>query len=99
MTEFANAVLDNASLTCTLADAYEAQKIAIGLQHSFRTRQPVFFDNDGRPILNGVKSIAQATDLAHTGNGTMNGIHKANGYSNGHASFGGDPGSNGVRVY
>ncbi|CAK7231767.1 hypothetical protein SBRCBS47491_008040 [Sporothrix bragantina] len=49
--EFAGAVLDGTPLTCTAQDAYEASKIVTALQHSFRTGKPVYFDDEGRPIL------------------------------------------------
>ena len=49
--EFAGAVLDGTPLTCTAEDAYEAAKIVVALQHSFRIGKPVYFDDEGRPIL------------------------------------------------
>ncbi|CAK7222217.1 hypothetical protein SCUCBS95973_004768 [Sporothrix curviconia] len=49
--EFAGAVLDGTPLTCTVQDAYEASKIVTALQHSFRIGKPVYFDDEGRPIL------------------------------------------------
>ena len=56
LAEFAAAVLDNKPLTCTPEDAYEAAKIATALQQSFRTRLPVYFDDNGSPILNPAKA-------------------------------------------
>ena len=55
LAEFANAVLDNAPLSCTPEDAFEAGKITSALQHSFRTGHPVYFDDDGLPILSTTK--------------------------------------------
>lgn len=49
--EFAEAVLDGTKLTCEPEDAYEAAKIATALQFSFRNRVPVYFDEDGKPIM------------------------------------------------
>lgn len=51
LSEFADAVLDNKPLTCGAEDAFEAGKICVALQHSFRTGVPVYFDDDGLPIL------------------------------------------------
>jgi myo-inositol 2-dehydrogenase/D-chiro-inositol 1-dehydrogenase len=51
LAEFAGGVLDNAPMSCTPEDAFEAAKIVTALQHSFRTRKPVYFDEDGRPIM------------------------------------------------
>ncbi|KAJ3463695.1 hypothetical protein MRS44_008481 [Fusarium solani] len=51
LAEFATAVLDDKPLTCTPEDAYEAAKIATALQYSFRNGVPVYFDDEGRPIL------------------------------------------------
>lgn len=53
--EFASAVLDDMPLSCTPQDAYEAAKIACALQHSFRTGEPVYFDEDGLPIMRPAK--------------------------------------------
>ncbi|EPE06815.1 nad binding rossmann fold oxidoreductase [Ophiostoma piceae UAMH 11346] len=53
--EFAAAVLDGAPLTCSVEDAYEAAKIVTALQHSFRIGQPVYFDDEGRPIFEEAK--------------------------------------------
>ena len=64
--EFAGAVLDNRPLTCTPEDAFEAAKIVTALQHSFRTRLPVYFDDEGYPIM---MSIA----TAKLSNGHVNG--------------------------
>lgn len=78
LAEFANAVLDNAPLTCTPDDAYEASKIAFALQHSFRIGEPVYFDDDGRPIMKTAKVNGHMKENA---NGHVN-VH-ANGYTNG----------------
>jgi myo-inositol 2-dehydrogenase / D-chiro-inositol 1-dehydrogenase len=51
LAEFAGAVLDGSPLRCTPEDAFEAAKIVVALQHSFRTRMPVYFDDNGLPIL------------------------------------------------
>jgi len=51
ITEFVNAVVFDQPLTCLAEDAFEAGKICTALQHSYRTRQPVFFDDNGFPIL------------------------------------------------
>ncbi|KAJ4294207.1 hypothetical protein N0V90_007897 [Kalmusia sp. IMI 367209] len=51
LAEFADCVLENKPLTCTPEDAYEAAKIANALQYSFRKGVPVFFDDDGLPIM------------------------------------------------
>lgn len=51
LNEFAGAVLDDKELTCTPEDAYEAAKIATALQFSFRNGVPVYFDDEGVPIL------------------------------------------------
>lgn len=75
LAEFAAAVLDNTPLTCTPEDAYEAGKVAAALQYSFRSGLPVYFDDDGLPILQATKGMGQMT--AHS-----NGI--ANGVTNGH---------------
>lgn len=52
LAEFAAAVLDDAPLTCTAEDAFEASKITTALQNSFRTGLPVYFDDEGLPVLN-----------------------------------------------
>ncbi|CAK7207517.1 hypothetical protein SEUCBS139899_010327 [Sporothrix eucalyptigena] len=71
--EFAGAVLDGTPLTCTLNDAYEAAKIVVALQHSFRTGLPVYFDDDGRPIMEGVTSVSKTNGANGHANGTTNG--------------------------
>lgn len=58
LSEFAGAVLDNSPLRCTPEDAFEAAKIVTALQHSFRTGLPVYFDDEGLPIFEGVKTNA-----------------------------------------
>ncbi|EXJ74882.1 oxidoreductase [Cladophialophora psammophila CBS 110553] len=55
LAEFASAVLDNQPLTCTPDDAYEAAKIATALQYSFRNGVPVYFDDNGLPIMEAAK--------------------------------------------
>ncbi|KAH6723032.1 NAD binding Rossmann fold oxidoreductase [Leptodontidium sp. 2 PMI_412] len=54
--EFAGAVLDNAPMSCSPEDAFEAAKIVTALQHSFRTRMPVYFDDSGLPIMDAIKA-------------------------------------------
>lgn len=49
--EFTSAVLDNKPLPVNAIDALEASKIATALTHSFKTNTPVFFDDEGEPIL------------------------------------------------
>ena len=49
--EFAGAVLDDKPLSCSPNDAFEAGKIACALQHSFRVGTPVYFDDNGAPIM------------------------------------------------
>lgn len=49
--EFAAAVLEDKPLSCSPKDAFEAGKIACALQHSFRTGVPVYFDEEGAPIM------------------------------------------------
>ncbi|KAH0359765.1 hypothetical protein KCU65_g9793, partial [Aureobasidium melanogenum] len=51
ISEFATSVLENLPLSCTPDDAFEAGKIACALQHSFRIGEPVYFDDNGSPIL------------------------------------------------
>ncbi|KAJ4365380.1 hypothetical protein N0V95_000527 [Ascochyta clinopodiicola] len=71
LAEFADAVLDDNSLSCRPEDAFEAAKITIALQHSMRIRQPVYFDDEGLPILiskdhtasNGVNGTAHVNGL------------------------------------
>lgn len=72
LSEFAGAVLDDTPLRCTPEDAFEAAKIVVALQHSFRTKMPVYFDNEGLPILeapkvNGVVEV-QAPSIAEKTN-------------------------------
>lgn len=56
ITEFANAVLFNKPLACLAEDAFEAGKICTALQHSLRAGLPVYFDDDGFPILENVNN-------------------------------------------
>ncbi|KAH8693253.1 NAD-binding Rossmann fold oxidoreductase family protein [Talaromyces proteolyticus] len=51
LAEFADAVLDNKPLTCQPEDAFEAGKICAALQYSFRKGVPVYFDDNGLPIM------------------------------------------------
>ncbi|KAK9446820.1 uncharacterized protein V1518DRAFT_407697 [Limtongia smithiae] len=51
LTEFADAVLDKKPLTCLPEDAYEAAKICNALQFSYRNKVPVYFDDNGMPIM------------------------------------------------
>lgn len=55
LAEFADAVLEDRPLTCTPNDAYEAAKIATALQYSFRHSVPVYFDDEGVPIMGSSK--------------------------------------------
>lgn len=51
LAEFADAVLDDKPMTCQPEDAFEAGKICAALQYSFRKAVPVYFDEDGHPIM------------------------------------------------
>ncbi|KAL4886091.1 hypothetical protein BJY04DRAFT_213627 [Aspergillus karnatakaensis] len=51
LAEFADAVLDGKRLTCSPEDAFEAGKICAALQYSFRKGVPVYFDEEGNPIM------------------------------------------------
>lgn len=42
---------DEAALPVNVQDALEATKIATALTHSFRSGQPVYFDDKGEAIL------------------------------------------------
>lgn len=53
--ELAAAVLDNKPLARTPYDAYEAAKIATALQYLIRNGVPVYFDDDGLPIMEATK--------------------------------------------
>ncbi|KAF2014261.1 NAD binding Rossmann fold oxidoreductase [Aaosphaeria arxii CBS 175.79] len=55
LSEFSEAILDGKALTCTPEDAYEAAKIATALQYSFRNNVPVYFDDNGSPIMESTK--------------------------------------------
>lgn len=70
--EFAAAVLDGSPMSCTPEDAFEAAKIVNALQHSFRTRMPVYFDDEGVPIITEVISPA-VKNIKSTSNGHTNG--------------------------
>ena len=81
LAEFANAVLDDAPLSCCPEDAFEAAKITIALQHSMRTQQAVYFDDEGLPILtskdnNKASVVPEVVNVAATANGlkSVNGI-------------------------
>ncbi|KFZ06248.1 hypothetical protein V501_07592 [Pseudogymnoascus sp. VKM F-4519 (FW-2642)] len=56
LAEFSSAILDGTELTCTPDDAYEAAKIATALQYSFRNKVPVYFDDEGKPIMEVTKT-------------------------------------------
>lgn len=74
LAEFAGAVLDDAPMTCTPEDAYEAGKITAALQYSFRNGVPVYFDDDGMPIMQSGKTARQGNGhLEDTTNGVMKG--------------------------
>jgi myo-inositol 2-dehydrogenase/D-chiro-inositol 1-dehydrogenase len=75
--EFADAVLDNKPLTCAPEDAYEAAKIATALQYSFRNGVPVFFDDEGMPIMQARNGKVNGTNGT---NGKLNGINGINGH-------------------
>ena len=62
LAEFAAAVLDDAPLTCVAEDAFEASKITTALQNSFRSGLPVYFDDEGLPILNPLKASGVKTE-------------------------------------
>ncbi|WWD01549.1 hypothetical protein V866_008494 [Kwoniella sp. B9012] len=49
--EFTDAVLDDKPVPITLLDSLEAVKVASALQHSLKTGQHVFFDDNGEAIL------------------------------------------------
>ncbi|ODN74230.1 hypothetical protein L202_07675 [Cryptococcus amylolentus CBS 6039] len=49
--EFTDAVLDNKPLPVNSLDALEAAKIATALTHSFKSGQPVYFSDEGEPLL------------------------------------------------
>ncbi|WWC69050.1 uncharacterized protein I206_102986 [Kwoniella pini CBS 10737] len=49
--EFTDIVLDNKPLPVFCVDALEAAKIAAALAHSFKTNNPVYFDEKGEPLL------------------------------------------------
>ena len=65
--EFVGAVLDERPMSCTAEDAFEAAKIVTALQHSFRTGMPVYFDDEGLPIM------ATPNDSNRSGKLTVNG--------------------------
>ncbi|OCF32135.1 hypothetical protein I316_06291 [Kwoniella heveanensis BCC8398] len=48
---FTGKILDGEPVPVTIDDAFQASQIAVALTRSLRTRQPVFFDEDGEPIL------------------------------------------------
>lgn len=47
---YINFILSKA-VPVSVIDALEASKIATALTHSFKTNTPVFFDEEGEPIL------------------------------------------------
>lgn len=71
--EFANAVLDNKPMTCTPEDAYEAAKVVTALQYSFRNGVPVYFDDDGLPIMETARSKAAKVNGSALNGTTVNG--------------------------
>lgn len=88
LAEFAAGVLDDRPFSCQPEDAYEAGKIAIALQHSFRIGEPVYFDDDGMPILKEIERQEKGTAVTIGVNGHVNGVKKvvsgiANGVTNG----------------
>lgn len=48
---FTDVVLDDKTVPTTPDDALQAAQIAVALTHSFRNSKPVFFGDDGEPIL------------------------------------------------
>ncbi|OWT39483.1 myo-inositol 2-dehydrogenase [Cryptococcus neoformans Bt1] len=48
---FTEAVLDDLPIPVTVEDAFQASQIAVALTHSYRTGQPVLFDDHGEPLL------------------------------------------------
>ncbi|KAE8540569.1 hypothetical protein D1P53_003520 [Cryptococcus gattii VGV] len=48
---FSNCILDDTPVPTPPQDALEAAQIATALTHSFRTGNPVYFDDNGEPIL------------------------------------------------
>ncbi len=48
---FTEAVLDDRDVPVTVEDAFQASQIAVALTWSMRHNKPVFFDDDGEPIL------------------------------------------------
>ncbi|WOO78228.1 scyllo-inositol 2-dehydrogenase (NAD(+)) [Vanrija pseudolonga] len=49
--EFVAAVLDSKPMPVTVEDAFQASQIAVALTWSMRHNKPVFFDDEGEPIL------------------------------------------------
>lgn len=78
--EFAAAVLDERPMSCTPEDAFEAAKIVTALQHSFRTRMPVYFDDEGLPIMEPLPTV-NGTKTTTNGDAEQKAV--ANGYTNG----------------
>ncbi|WWC65496.1 uncharacterized protein I303_108114 [Kwoniella dejecticola CBS 10117] len=48
---FTDTILDGKAVPVSVEDAFQASQIAVALTHSFRTQRPVFFDDEGQPIL------------------------------------------------
>lgn len=67
LAEFADAVLDDAPLSCRPEDAFEAAKITIALQHSMRIGQPVYFDDEGLPILTSKDNVSSVVSNGTNG--------------------------------
>ncbi|KAI0139966.1 hypothetical protein F4776DRAFT_662104 [Hypoxylon sp. NC0597] len=57
--QLAAAVLDNKPLAHTPDDAHEATKIATALRYLFRNGTPMYFDDDGLPIVEATKMNGQ----------------------------------------
>ncbi|KAJ4398824.1 hypothetical protein N0V91_009875 [Didymella pomorum] len=74
LAEFATAVLDDAPLSCRPEDAFEAAKITIALQHSMRIGQPVYFDDEGLPILISKDNTTSVDSNGVNGTAPVNGL-------------------------
>jgi myo-inositol 2-dehydrogenase/D-chiro-inositol 1-dehydrogenase len=76
LAEFADAIFDDKPLSCTPNDAYEAAKIATALQYSFRNKVPVYFDDEGLPIMEATNAKANGVN----GEKFVNGANGVNGH-------------------
>lgn len=74
LSEFAGAVLDDSPLRCQPQDAFEAAKIVVALQHSFRTGLPVYFDEEGMPILDSSKTNGEVKSETQQVAEKLNGV-------------------------